>query len=907
MAKEKAPIKAEIASDPVEPRSQKPVKPKALDVAAPQVSSEVDGTVVPSRMPDSYLTVDPRMDSSPITVKFSAKEAPELVLEDIVDSSGQSGARKIAIPLAYLTTLMGFTALISYSGRSEGQAAVSQVKEAGMSFYPASESEDLAPWLFHEKSVHNTPTYDMKDHTGDEPVLLKVHPLAKAGDKVYCTAVTEQDATPYVFYTVIHDHVLSEEEAVAGHVLRFSIARGWLARRKQWRSLTLQSAWITSGLAAEPPADVDPHLETRLPRNALEIQRRRTAALIVDHRIDTSPPQLRQSALYNGEWWLNPGLAENGGNVDAPDLDTYASDRICFSLSGPGYGSKPLGCVTIENDGELASVELSPCDIACFFNKKLTLNYTLEFPNGEGPQHSPEQVVNVLVPQFPHSEIEQATRNTLDLSTFSGDATAWVPVWSYAECSTCCWMWITGKHEDGSACKFDLLMDASVTDAWKEHGVDVPIQRAMLTMLADCSEFELHFAASFCDACDLANAHTFPAHIFTIEQEPLVLSDPKVLQAVGSDLTAYNGRDGVDVQVDYVGNNARHSISVCWKRPNGACWSLASKPGSATGPVLFSLPPEAVIESMGNTVEITYTVISACKEQTSLPWNLNISRPVRLPTPEVPQATPPATQKGILDLRTFVGNAEVVLPKWWFMLPGQRGWLTCTGTHEDGSPYTINVMESELITAEDVTKGLSRVLLRSELANYQRTAELTFEFKVTPDGSTEAREAIVFPRLTLIFLKRLIDETGFDPAREDWNNWQKGAGATDARDLRRDYGAYPWGMGYWLNNWGWTNTSDPVTQREILFKIFTVLEPGHIYQFSAWVRDDNNVPNKPLLALTASGVDITPVVAPDTTWRLLMGTFTATSSTVRLSVDNRRMGMGPGNDFRVTWLRLYEV
>ncbi len=81
-------------------------------------------------------------------------------------------------------------------------------------------------------------------------VLVPVPPLAKAGDKVYCTAVTEQDVVPYTFYTVVYGHELSDEEAVEGHVLRFSIARGWLARRKPWRSITLQSGWITSRLSA---------------------------------------------------------------------------------------------------------------------------------------------------------------------------------------------------------------------------------------------------------------------------------------------------------------------------------------------------------------------------------------------------------------------------------------------------------------------------------------------------------------------------------------------------------------------------------------------------------------------------------------------------------------------------------
>jgi hypothetical protein len=760
MAKEKAPTTAETASDPVETQSPKLLKPKALEVAAARISSEVDGTVVPSRMPGSYLTVDPRMDGSPITVTFSAEEAPELILEDIVDSSGQSGARKIPIPLNYLTLLMGFTAVISYTGKAQGQAAQSLVKEAGISFYSASESENLAPYLFHEKIVHSTPTYDMNDHTGDETVLVPVPPLAKEGDKVYCTAVTEQDVVPYTFYPVVDGHELSAEEAVAGHVLRFSIARGWLARRKPWRSITLQSAWITSGLSAEPPADVDPHLETRLPANALEIQRRRTAALIVAPGLDLPPPHLRQSVDYNGGWHLNPVLTKDGGDVDVPSLDTYAGDHVCFTLSGPGYGSKSLGCVTVANDGDLPPVELSACDIACFFNKTMTLAYTLEFPNSEEPQASPEQFVNVSSPEFTHSEIEEATGKVLDLQTFPGGATALVPVWDYAECSNCCWMWITGEHEDGTAYRFDILMDAPVTDEWKASGVDTPILRADLKKLADCSEFELHFAASFCEACDLASAHAFPVQTFKIEQEPLALTAPKVTEAVGTNLTAYNGRNGVHVEVDYVGNHAKHTISVCWKKPNGTCWPLASKPGSSTGAVIFALPPEAVIESMGKTVDIVYTVTTACKVQTSPPLILAISLPTRLETPNVLEAVPPRTQNAVLDLRTFTGNANSHEDPMWFLRAGHICWLDATGTKKDGTLYSFPVYAARVIAPGELTAGVAAPLLRSELDKLKDASTLTLVFRVTTDGSANKNNAVVCPaRVLTVRVITMITET----------------------------------------------------------------------------------------------------------------------------------------------------
>jgi len=761
MAKQKktpreTPSSADSAPKPKSSDSQT-ARLDAVEVNAPLISSEVGATIVPSQMEGSYLTVDSRMDSSDITVIFLVKEAPELVFHDIVDSSGESGARRIAIPLHYLTTSMGFTLLISYKGRASGQPAASLVKEVGISFYPASESKNLAPYLLHEETVNSTPTYNMKDHTGDETVLVPVPPLAKAGDKVYCTAVTEQDAIPYVFYTVIYGHVLSPEEAVDGYVLKFFIARGWLARRKPWRSITLQCAWITSSLAAEPPAEVDPRLETRLPRNALEIQHRRTAALIVDPGIENlPPPHLQQSVFYNDEWCLNPELTRDGGDVDASNLDTHAGDSVCFFVRGSGNGRKPLGCVAIAQDGDRASVKLPACTVACFFNKPMTLSYTLAFGESELP--SPDRVVNVLVPQFPSTAIEEATNHTVDLGTFSGDATATVPAWAYSECSKLCWMWVTGKGEDGRDLRFDLLRGAPVTDDWKARGVETPLSRVDLQKLADCSDFELHFAASFCEASNLVDAQEFLVGRFTIQQAPLMLPAPKVTQAVGDDLTVWNGRNGVDVEVDYVGNNTEHSISVCWQKPDGTCWPLASKPGSAAGAVIFALPREAVIESMGKTVKINYTVTSACKVQTSADLNLKISAPVRLPTPVVPEATPPAQQGGILDLASFFGDASITVEPWWFALEGKRVWLKCTGIKKNGSSYTFYVLSGRQITLAEVNNGLVEVISRAELALLKHDTPLVVTCIAAPDDGEHESDAIVFPVLNLIIKKPLICE-----------------------------------------------------------------------------------------------------------------------------------------------------
>ncbi|MCF5170058.1 hypothetical protein [Pseudomonas canadensis] len=757
------PSSTDSASTPQTLESITP-QPQALEVDAPIISSERYGTITAEAMEeDSYLTVDSRMDRLDITVTFSIKGAPEIRLNDVVDSSGQPGARRIRIPQKHLTMSMGSTLVVGYKGTVSGKPAVSLVKEVGVSFYSAEQIKALAPRLRDEKIFQNTPTYDMHDHKGDEIVEIPIPPLAQVEDKIYCSVVLEQFSGKPVFYIVVYGYALTLEDIASGKKLEFPIPRGWLARQKpRYESITCQAAWITSGEKPQPPAEVEnPDEETRLPRNALQIQHRRTAAFIGDQGLENlKPPHLRQSVLYSREWHLNPALTKNGGEVDVPNLDTYAGDHVCFTLSGAGYDSKPLGCVTIANDGDMATVELSACDIACFFNKKMTLSYTLEFPNGEEPQTSPEQVVNVSAPEFPHSDIEQATGTVLDLRTFAGGATALVPVWDYAECSKCCWMWITGEYEDGAVYRFDVLVGAPVTDEWKESGVDAPILRADLKKLADCSEFELHFAVSFCEAIELENAHEFPAQTFKIEQEPLVLTPPKVTEAVGPNLTAYNGRAGVHVEVDYVGNHSKHSISVCWKRPNGTCWPLVSKPGSSSGAVIFALPAEAVIESMGTTVEIVYTVTTACKVQTSPPLNLTISLPVRLETPNALEAVPAKTQNGVLDLRTFTGNANSLEDTMWFLRAGHICWLDATGTKKDGTPYSFTVYAARVITAGELTAGVAGPLLRSELDKLGDATHLNFVFRVATDGSANKSNAVVCPsRVLIVRVITMVTET----------------------------------------------------------------------------------------------------------------------------------------------------
>ncbi|MGY2364303.1 hypothetical protein ACW9IO_17275 [Pseudomonas azotoformans] len=808
------------------------------------------------------------------------------------------------IPWQWISTCIGHTVLISYEAVVGGKREESLVLELEIQDVREGDLRESMPEFAHAELEWGTRWLSMFKFKGNETIRVKAWPMIRAGSRLFIVVAGNEQNVPPLFKWVAFDHVVTEEEAHEGYVFEFELLRAWLARLDDYSSCTCHLGVIWDGCEPDAPvSNVNP-----LPRNAQDFHQRSTVLLRVDPALELNPPRLQEAVQISpGHWQVNPANTTQGGHVIVAYPGMTEGDHVCAQVSGPNYGPRPLGCQHV-NPGDVSlSFDVAPEVFAALFNETLTLIYSVQF-NNYLPQNSPECVIKVLGPQLTRPCIEQATGRTLDLKTFTDDATVLVPIWHYAAVGQCVWVWIIGTLEDGSAYQFSVLMDEPLTADWLTNGVEAPISRVALQKLEDCSNFELHAAVSFDGKCDLATAFEFPVQTLNIEQEDLVLDAPDVLEAVGNQLTIYNARNGMTVRVAYTGISDKHHIELNVKRADGTSIPLLPLPGDRNrGYVDFPIDRTEVIHASGKTLTINYTVTSACKIQTSKDLDLDVSEPVRLTTPEVAQATPPATQGGILDLRTFGADADIGVPDWWFMLTGQRGWLECSGKLWNGVIHTFKVMDAELITNADVTNGLSRALKRLELDKYETGTELTFVFKLTADGGVDVNKAITFPALKLILRKRLLDETPFDPNGRDWNSWQRGAGATNPADLRRDYGPYPWGNGYWLTNWGYTDTTNPGTQSEILFRVFNNLEPGRLYRFHAWVRDDNGVPNPPQLVLRVNGADITPVITPDTTWYLLEGAFTPSSTTVRLSLNNLRMGMGPGNDFRVTWLRVYEV
>lgn len=622
----------------------------------------------------------------------------------------------------------------------------------------------------------------------------------------------------------------------------------------------------------------------------------RTYTLLTEPHLDLSPPKLEEAVQTEFGWVLNPVNAVNGAHLVVAKGSLCSDDTVCPTLSGtPGPGSPPLECRSVGEGGTRLVFSVPPSAIRANFEQDIKLAYSVTRCDGSR-WPSPERTVKVLgISGLLRPKIAQVTGTVLDLNTFNDDATGEVPIWSYAQKDDCCWMWIIGVSEDGRACRIDVLEGEPLTPAWLQGCVEAPISRAALQKLADCSEFELHFAANFNGACELETAVEFPVRYYTIEQEALVLPCPTVCEALGDQLTIWNGRNGVKVRVKYEGISRHHMIQAKWIKADGTSLPLESKPGNSDpGYVDFAIPREAVIQGAGKTILINYIVTSTCKLAPSKTLELKISVPTRLPTPVVRQATPPATQDGILDLRTFTGDADIDVEKWWFILLKQIGWMRGGGVLQNGNPYSFDVYLTKPVT--DVDEGMMDIVLRSHLAVLKSGSHLTFIFNATPDGSTNESNAITFPSLRLIFLAGYYDFTTFDGGNR--NGWLDGAASQGENRYTTVFS-----KSCIVNG-----TASSGTAGIILYKDVTGLEVGRSYRFSMLGCTYNGAAPLPQLSLRTNAGAVTAVTTfTAMAWRKIEGTFVASSSSMQLQVVSHLASGASGNDFAMTDLLVEDL
>lgn len=662
--------------------------------------------------------------------------------------TGSAGVQ-VAVPAWVVGFCIGQTLTIWYEAQNDGSLRLELTVEViDPSEMPAPVFTDL---VFFQGSWW----LDMAKFPGNAGVELCAWPFIAAGQRLWVEVVGNEHLSPLRFYWVLEDHVVTEEEAQQGFCFLLEILRGWLAENEDWSSVTVHAGVTFDGTPGTPPED--PAI-SHIPANAHEMPRATANLRVQEAELKLLRPTLREAVYVEGTGHvLNPVLTVNGGHVEVVYDGMKPGDHVCVQFEGtPGPGSPVLPCQDVQGNESKLVFPVPVSAISANFGQSVVISFTV-LRDRLWP--SQKLTVQVLEPTgLKGIDVDEKTDHKLCLNNFSGDATATVAVWDYAAVGQTCWLWIVGQREDGSALHWDVLVADPVKPEWLTDGVSTTLAREELEKLVDCLVFEIHFAVNFRGLPNLAGATAFQPLPLQMIQQDLVLLAPKVLEAVGNHLTVWNGRDGLIARVEYAGMSPRHTITLCWEQ-TGVCLVLDAKPGNiALGYVDFPIPREAVIHAIGKTVPIRYSVSSRCKQQTSADLELEISVPVRLPRPVVPQATPPATQDGILDLATFTGNALITVLAWWFALAGHRVWLKCTGTKKDGGIHTFYVLQGCPLRQEDVLNGLAVPLNRTELDLLKHDSALIVTCSAASDDREHEGDGIPFLALNLILKKALVCE-----------------------------------------------------------------------------------------------------------------------------------------------------
>lgn len=233
-----------------------------------------------------------------------------------------------------------------------------------------------------------------------------------------------------------------------------------------------------------------------------------------------------------------------------------------------------------------------------------------------------------------------------------------------------------------------------------------------------------------------------------------LLPPPDVVQAPGGTLNPMDALNGVDIECRYASMDPElDTLALKWRGTPGAGTSEdLENPAEASGKVTFHLPPAVVGANIRRAVQVSYDVQRYGRWTSSETLPLNIlgfqSPDKELPRPQVPQAV-----DAVLDLMEFTGDASVLVKPWPFIAARQLVWLVVEG-HTNTGIYNIDLLKAHSITAQQATRGLNELLLKTELLKLLHISPATVKCKVIFDGSTSEASAIDFPSLPLTIRTR---------------------------------------------------------------------------------------------------------------------------------------------------------
>lgn len=311
---------------------------------------------------------------------------------------------------------------------------------------------------------------------------------------------------------------------------------------------------------------------------------------------------------------LNPILARAKAVVKVAYPAMVQSDQITLQWVGvSGPGTPTIAPVAGRSAG-FVNIDVPATAVGANIGKTVEVKYT----RSRGGNDRDSGVLPLRIQYLQSTDLKtavlvQAVNGELDLKSFTGDAQLRVELWPFAAVGQRYWLVGRGTLKTGGdylhAFRTNVTLNA---DDVKNGKLELPIQRSQLTLLKMGEQLSLTLQVNFEGVNDSSNVQNFPPTRVTVVEKSLQV--PEVQKATGAnkdrlDMNDFYSASSVRVTVRrYAGMAAGDTVMLRWLNPRSA-WRSEIVTVGALIDLIFQVPRMELIDSIGQTVPVNYTVL----------------------------------------------------------------------------------------------------------------------------------------------------------------------------------------------------------------------------------------------------------------------------------------------------------
>lgn len=426
------------------------------------------------------------------------------------------------------------------------------------------------------------------------------------------------------------------------------------------------------------------------------------------------------------------------------------------------FGNQTVGMVEFDFTAEAIAANIR--------NQATTLKFHYVVTRAGTPKTS--ATLTVTVKPIPLAELAKtviklneanATTKVLDLSTFTGNATAHVGIWPFIFNTRPVWLRFLGKTASNVAhdhLLFNGAGSSAVNSNWISTGrIEWPLPRTYLEGLGHNTTLTVEFKAAFSASKVEADAVAFPLVQYTVNtlQMPAEFPVPKLTQATVTGATTatlapLSAQTGGTVSVEFTPMYTTDKIKVTMVGTAGAGSPvIAEKNGLASGVQTFDIPKAAIAANIGNankTFTLKYDVTRGGVTRPSATLTVTVTP---IPVTELQKTVLRINQANqttkILDLSAVTSGGTLHVGSWPFIAQSQPVAMVLSGFKENNAVHnrTVWTLPNNAVTAGWFNNGFYEELIpASYFSELGRNKTLSLLFKVSLNGTTVEANAITF-------------------------------------------------------------------------------------------------------------------------------------------------------------------